>query len=427
MHTSLSLLIIGLTSSITFWMISLIWIRMVPFIQHLSIAETIGSVYGKYPRVITALLSTIDAVGVVAIQIKVMSSMISICIDIDNRTITVLAALVLIAYTTFGSIRGVTNRDLLQFITFTAIILLITRLMYLKTGKSVLETISFLQKQEKFTFSSLLHPPIKILCLVICFSSSLLESTSPPIMQSTYICASPMQVKKVFLYNSLLSLGITFFICSISLLVFVNDPTLSAAAVWNYIIADMSPFLKTCIVICIIGAATCTADSYLHMAGIMIGYDLTKSIRAIKPSDKLQIRVAKVAAAMVTLLAVVLAIHYNNNDLYEAIVSIRTIATDLYLYIVPAPFILAIFGFRGTSRTVLMGIATAILTRLLCKRLCLTLSIGIDLVHVTANGLGMMAAHYLLPQPTGTGWMPLNNQQKRLKQLTRAFKRYKKG
>ena len=46
---------------------------------------------------------------------------------------------------------------------------------------------------------------------------------------------------------------------------------------------------------------------------------------------------------------------------------------------------------------------------------------------MVANGLAMMAAHYLLPQPADKGWVGSNDQQKRIGQLIRAFKKYKKS
>lgn len=174
--------------SLAIWMISGIWVYMVPFMQHFSIAETIGSVYGKYPRVITALSSTIFVIGCVATQINLIYYIISICMNIDSRTLTVLAALMVIAYTTFGGIRAVTNTDMLQFIIFSAIILLIAKLMFVKTGKSILGIISFLHKQEKYTSSSLLHPPMRIFYLGTYFLSFALESIPPQLCRaSTYV------------------------------------------------------------------------------------------------------------------------------------------------------------------------------------------------------------------------------------------------
>lgn len=82
--------------AITFWLISLVWVHMVPFMQHLSIAGTIGSVYGKYPRIIVALLCIYVSIVTVAMEINTVSFMMSICISsIDPSIITILAALVL--------------------------------------------------------------------------------------------------------------------------------------------------------------------------------------------------------------------------------------------------------------------------------------------------------------------------------------------
>ena len=75
----------------------------------------------------------------------------------------------------------------------------------------------------------------------------------------------------------------------------------------------------------------------------------------------------------------------------------------LFICVVPSLLILAAFGFRGTSTTALIGMATAIFFYWICKK-C-TFSIGFDsyLICALGNGLGMMAAHYLLPQPVGKG------------------------
>ena len=96
---------------------------MAPFMHNLSMPETIGSVYGKYPRMIAALASIYFSTAALTIQIKIMSMTIGICGNTNNhRWITLLATLILIFYSTFGSIRAVTFTDVLQFLTFTVII-----------------------------------------------------------------------------------------------------------------------------------------------------------------------------------------------------------------------------------------------------------------------------------------------------------------
>ena len=186
------------SAAITLWLINLVWVRMVPFMQHLSIAGSIGSVYGKYPRIIVALLCICSSIAMVTLEINAISFIMSICISsIDPSVITILAALVLIFYATFGRIRSVTNTDVLQFITFTIIIFFIDKLMFIKTDKSFLEIISVAQTQEKFKLSGLFYPRSYLWDCVffpLCFSIIL----DPIGIQRVYMCSSPIQVKKVF-------------------------------------------------------------------------------------------------------------------------------------------------------------------------------------------------------------------------------------
>ncbi|WP_243553070.1 hypothetical protein [Candidatus Cardinium sp. cBcalN2] len=85
------------------------------------------------------------------------------------------------------------------------------------------------------------------------------------------------------------------------------------------------------------------------------------------------------------------------------------LAIDFSIPVVTAPFILSVFGFRGTSRTALIGMATGTLAILVWSKWVepIDSEIGIDGAFpcMLANGLAMMAAHYLLKQPKDTGWI----------------------
>jgi hypothetical protein len=78
---------------------------------------------------------------------------------------------------------------------------------------------------------------------------------------------------------------------------------------------------------------------------------------------------------------------------------------------------LAIYGFRGTSPTALIGIATGTLTILAWKRwIEPTTEIDGSFPCMLANGLAMMAAHYLLPQPECKGWVEPDDEFKQVQQ-----------
>lgn len=53
---------------------------MPKFMYHISIPETIGRLYGKFARVIGALFSIFISIAFVAMQIRVMSESVAICI-----------------------------------------------------------------------------------------------------------------------------------------------------------------------------------------------------------------------------------------------------------------------------------------------------------------------------------------------------------
>lgn len=109
--------------AVTLWITSLIAGRMKPFMHHLSIAETIGSIYGCMPRVVTAVCNVMGSIAILAMQIHVMAHAISVYTDLFHpRIMTTLATLIFITYTAWGGVRAVTYTDIFQLITFIIII-----------------------------------------------------------------------------------------------------------------------------------------------------------------------------------------------------------------------------------------------------------------------------------------------------------------
>ncbi|MEF2233322.1 sodium:solute symporter family protein [Candidatus Cardinium sp. TP] len=420
-------IVFGLLSPFFYLVISMIYVRIIPFRQHISLAETIGYVYGKYPRIITALLSIFYSICIITIQILAMSLVISMCVDsIDNRIIGSLATLILIAYTTFGGIRGVVSTDVLQFITFTIIICLIARLMFDKTGKSLLEIILFLKKQEKFQFSNP-ERNLAMLNWVVYSICMLIPMHKPAVMHRLYITSSPIKIKKSFWYTFLLSLLMELVILSIAIFVFVMDPSLSNTEIWPYILSHIPSAFKGCIAICVLGMSMSTVDSALHICSVMISHDILESIRGVKSVTCIyKIRLAKLTSLITGLLAMTLAIWYN--DVMKILFTIYSYGYTLFFSTISAPFILAIFGFRGTSRTALIGMTTGVTTMLICMKLDQYIpAIFPHIFGIVTNGLAMIIAHYLLPQPAGKGWIGRTYQQKRMNQLILAFKKYRQS
>ncbi|WP_243518977.1 MULTISPECIES: sodium:solute symporter family protein [unclassified Candidatus Cardinium] len=405
-------IILMILSGLNLWIVSLVAIRMGPFMKHLSLPETIGSIYGQYARMITAISAICSATAVIAIQIKAISMTMSSIVTYNPHIIAVLATLILIFYSTLGGIRSVTCTDVLQFITFTIIIPLLAWFMFLKTEKSILDIINFIQHKEKFNFNNLLHANTKLISLLFLSLSYLIGYTKEPtIIQRIYMASGPNQAYKVFKISTICHYLIKILIILISLFVFAKDLNLPLNKVWNYIPTHVPPVLNGCIAISLLAMTMSTADSHLNNCAVIASYDIIQKIIPKKLHPINHLKIAKWSTLIIGLLAMMLTFYSNN------LLSLLKFSLDFSIPITVAPFLLAVFGFRGSPRTALIGMVTGI-TTIIAWNTYIQPKTGIDgsFVAMLANGLAMLSAHYLLKQPPSAGWVGPDTNFKQMQQ-----------
>ncbi len=109
-------------TGVSYFIISSLSSRMKGFLGKNSIAEALGDLYGNKVRVITAIAGTIGTAGFVAVQLKACGSVFSSFLHLPHNNIIIIIAAITIIYAAFGGIRAVILTDILQFITFGAII-----------------------------------------------------------------------------------------------------------------------------------------------------------------------------------------------------------------------------------------------------------------------------------------------------------------
>ncbi|MGI2298744.1 sodium:solute symporter family transporter [Candidatus Cardinium hertigii] len=387
-------------------------LRMGPFMRHLSLADSIGRIYGKLPRFVVSISTICYCIVTITAQLVAISKGISICIGSDNaEIITVFSALILIFYSSFGGIRAVTYTDVMQFTTFAIIIPLLAWFMFVKSGKSIVEMIPIWQSQSKFQFKNLFHLDAKLINILFILLGSLTIS-NPTTIQRIYMASNSIQASKVFFYSGIFRIIITIFIILVSLFVFIDAPELPVANIWNYIMNSIPPMFKGCLGISMIAMAMSTADSYLNICSVTISHDIVEVIRGVKKAtSSYQLRLLRISSVIVGLLSMLLA--FSCRDLLALLklaLNVRTPITD-------APLILAIFGFRGTARTALIGMFTGTLSILAWNKwIAPTTDIHGAFPCMLANGLAMLAAHYLLKQPESAGWVGPDHRFKQMEQ-----------
>lgn len=390
-HQGLSWITLSLLLSFfKHWFASRLAIRMRPFMHNLSIAETIGTVYGKYPRIVTALFSVCSSIAGIAIQIHVMSFAIKLCIGGDNaRIITTFSTLILIVYSIIGGVRVVAFTDIIQLGAFFIILPVLSWWIFIKLDKSIPDIISVLQVHEKFQFSSMFRFDMKLVTWVALLLSSLVMF-SPTIIQRIYMSSNCIQASRVFFNASIVSLIIKFLIILVGVLVFIAAPELSYVEVWPYIITNIPPILKGFVVISFLAVTMSTADSCLNTCTVMISHDILGSIRGAKPlSLSCQLWLTRLTCLFVSIGAI---IALNFRDFFGLLYSMF----DFSVPIITIPFILAVFRVRTASRTVLIGMVAGGLSVLAWNQWIVSVT-GINgaFICMLVNGLTVLTAHYL--------------------------------
>ncbi|AXI24249.1 Sodium:solute symporter family protein [Cardinium endosymbiont of Sogatella furcifera] len=378
-----------------FLMLSWLSIRISKFIYHISMPETIGRVYGRYPRIITALLGCCHSIVFVATQVHIVSQVISRCIhSVNPHFITILAAVMLIAYTIFGGIRAVVLTDIWQFITFVGLICLSAWFMFTKTNHPISETLALKDAWgDLFLGQSTLVVMLRYLALIFAF-------IEPGYLQHMYMSSAPAQAKKVFLYAGII--GFIIMLCCILSGAFVAawiPQEVPPKEIFNYIMDHTSPLIKGILCICLLALTMSTADSRLHVCAVMISYDLLPTLLRVRLRKNLSCivhyRIAYISILVITTFVIVLCL----NSAYLA--TLRDMSNWLgrfYIPIVAAPFILAVLGFHNTSPTALIGMATGALAVVAWGKWVypILLTGSSTFPCVLANGLAMLAVHYII-------------------------------
>ena len=350
-------------ATVGMWFFSKLAPRMAIFMENLSLAETIGQVYGKLPRIITALASICGSIAFVAIQVNVIIRAISICVgDVDPAILAVLATLILIFYSTFGGIRAVTITDVLQCMTFMIILPCLAWLMFLRVNQSFTYVFTTLSAYEKFQFGHVLQWNRSFITIISITLSCIISCIGPSQIQRIYMSSNVIQARKVFWFSSIFSTGIISIILLIGIFTFVASPNLPQTAIWPAITANLSPVFKGFLVISLLAMAMSTADSDLNTCSVMCINDIVGTLSNRKISSTLQLRFARITSFSVGILAMLLTFY--KKDLLDLLL----LGNSFFIPIASAPLLLAIFGFRSSSRTALIGMATGVITILLWSK-----------------------------------------------------------
>jgi Na+/proline symporter/signal transduction histidine kinase len=376
--------------------------RMGEFLGKLSIAEAMGDLFGSKARLVTVVAGIISSIGILGVQFKVSSKILELIFNTSGTYATILSATIVILYSAFGGIRAVTFTDIIQFFTFGCIIPIIATIAWeaLSDHGSVIRTI---ETSPLFDYSDLLDfTNIKLYKMLSLMAFFLIPEFGPMIFQRVSMASSTAQVARSFKLAGLICLVIQLVIAALGVFVLSDNPNLDPDNLISYIINHYTySGFKGMIAVGIMSMIMSSADSLISSMSVIFAHDLCKPLGFKWTNNELL--VSRIFAVISGACAIYFALKL------QSILELMMLAWGLYVPIVTPAFLLAIFGFRSSGKSVLIGMFAAAATVTTWKIYLSHIDLDSFIPGIVANVIFLFTSHYLLKQPGG--WVGIKDQK----------------
>lgn len=369
--------------------------RMGSLLDHVSMSDALGSIYGKKIQLITAISALLQSLGFIAIQFKVISKILTALFALQGDIViyvTILAATIVIVYSAFGGVKAVTFTDVVQFITFGTFLPALALTIWGNIGdpKLVLATLQGdpnFSLSHVFTWNNSFIDMLMLMVLCLCDAPSL----PPELFQRMAMAKDIRQIKQVMTYTVCIFLLLICFMAWIAILLLADNPELEPSALVQYMI-DKHTYvgLKGFLGIGIIALAMSSADSLLNSSSVLVANDILPPLGLTKEAS---VKSASRATFALGFLAILLTFSIQN------ILEIIYLTANFYMPIVTVPMLLTIFGFKTTKRVIYIGIVAGAVVTLLFS--IYSKSIDAFFPGMFTNLIFLLGSHYLLRERGG--------------------------
>ncbi|AWN81616.1 sodium:solute symporter family protein [Candidatus Cardinium hertigii] len=384
--------------------------RMKEFMGHLSIAESMGSVYGSTARIITAVLGIILTMAFLATQIKVGLEITAILFpkvaQLQSYS-TILLILLVMAYATFGGARAVAITDVYQFLLFglcfpMLIFVLLFSTKDLAAGWQKLTAIPHFNLNKMctgHTLTTVLHSSG--------FLFRLLIVVTPSYLQRFYMASSVGQATKVFNKVAIMPSVIALLMFCVTAALHIRGNSIPTNQhVLHYILSlDYFPGMLGILVTAMLALLMSTADSQLHIASVLFTHDLWPFIARFTKSRNGSLKIVRIVSIGIGMISLLMVF-----DTTTTIQQLIWPTFYFYWTAVSVPFMLACFGFRPRSVAVLaiMGLSILMAVYIIFYQKQAVSHNHVILSMVVSAG-SLFALHYLLPKRPHTGWIGIQD------------------
>ncbi|NRB10045.1 MAG: hypothetical protein HRU35_00255 [Rickettsiaceae bacterium] len=368
--------------------------RMKEFLGKLSVAEAMGSIYGQQPRLIIAIMGVFVCSGVIAIQFKVSSTMMELLFGVSSFNATLISAVVVVFYSTFGGIRAVTFTDILQFFAFSIVIPIVTFTIWQSFGDHSL-VFNSIANNPIFDYKNVFdyqHPRFFInISLLFYF---FIPHMNPALFQRISMSNNTNQGVKAFIIAGVLCIIIELLICWIGVLLFATNPNLEPDNLFSSLLNNYSNVgFKGFVIAGVMAMIMSSSDSFINSSSVMFAHDCCNNLNLIKTKHELLL--SRAFSIIVGVLGFIVALNA------KTVLSLLIMTWGFYNSIVTVPLLFAIFGFRSSTKSFLIATISSITIFIVWEMYFIDSGIDSVVPGILTNLITLFGSHYLLKQPGG--------------------------
>ena len=307
-------------------------VRMKEFLGTFSVGEAMGRLYGRHVQLITAICGFVRCVVLTASQFTVSVAVLKAIFGLNGDFATVIAAVIVIVYSSLGGIRSVTFTDIVQLFMFASILPLLALIMWdaLPASQHISTTLA---TQPQFDFSQFISNPMQIVTAIGLMVYYAVPSFGPATFQRISMAQNIRQVQKSFTYSALFFLALVSLLIWISILLLANDPHLNLAnnnVITHLIDRYTTTGLKGLLAVAIMAMVMSTADSNINAATILVMQNIIKpfkiKLRHLMPLTRLLAFLIGCTGLLITFLV-------------KDILRIALLGASFYMPVITIPFV----------------------------------------------------------------------------------------
>lgn len=366
-----------LGSSIGLWLTGIWGTSTDRLLGQVSAAEAVKDQYRPLVRLVIAAYTVLQALGVVALQLRLMSHMLSMVTGFQSQYCLLVAAIVALAYT---SLRGAKQLTVAHFVQFYFFGTLLPELAYtiwdkvhdLKVVEQVLLSSPWFDTQEMFRWTPDLADA---LVLMLYFA---VPSLNPTACQCIAMGKDTQQVRRAFKYAAGMWLCMMAFVVWITVLLLADNTAVTRGRVVSCLISHYA-FAGTrgFFALGIMAMALTTADAWLSVGAVALVNDMAP-LHRIWPKTPLQ----AIRSTVWIIGSVACLLAWFAYDSWELLLLI----SSLHMPVVTVPLLCGVWGWRVRTHSVLISMVVGNTTVLLW-----TVAYGFSAASIL---LGMLA-HFI--------------------------------